>query len=119
MNYYLKRIDGNLFVLCEKEKPKREDYIVNDNNALVTEDYFFDLRDWEASKAIYECPASQAGAFLKLATKEGDSLSDLNENLEDGVLIPSDQVEIRKTNDLSNQANAFDDTEYAYVIEKV
>ena len=119
MNYYLKQIDGNLFVICEKEKPERENYIVNGNNALVSEDYFLDLKDWENARKIYECHSSQAGEFLKLASaKEGYSLSDLNEDLQDGILIPSERVEIKKINSLSNQANAFDDTEYAFVVEK-
>ncbi|HWY11728.1 MAG TPA: hypothetical protein VN026_10405 [Bacteroidia bacterium] len=106
INYYLKQIDGNLFIISEHEKPERENYIVNDNNALVTEKYFKDLKEWETSRNIYECNKAQIGEFLSLATKEGGSLSDLNENLEEGILMPDDRIEIKE----------LDGKQYAFII---
>ncbi len=106
INYYLKQIDGNLFIVSENEKPNRDDYVVNDNNALVKEKYFLDLKQWESSRKIYECDKSQVAMFFKLVTEEGVSLAQLNERLEDGILMPDGRIEIKKLED---------DKEYAFL----
>ena len=110
MNYYLKRIEGNLFVLCEEDKPKKEDYISDGNNALVSEDYFLDMKKYEASRKTYECNFSQIGDFIKLVTsKENYSIADLNLDLDEGTLIPEEKIEIKKVNEFGDK--------YAFVMQ--
>jgi len=92
-NYYVRQMEGSLFVICEGDEPKKQDYIVGDNNALVKESYFIDFRKWESNKMKYECISTQVGEFLKLVSKGNYNL-EFYEDLAEGILIPSNRVKI-------------------------
>ncbi len=95
INYILKQMDGGMFVISEGDKPKKQGYTNEGNNALISEQYFIDIRKWESSKIKYECHPSQIGEFVKLVSPLGQySLSELNEDLAEGILLNSDNVRI-------------------------